>query len=237
MTRETTGLAQPPVLDIFIGYDRQEVVAYHVLAQSLLERSSRPVRLTPVNLGNLGGLFARDAVATQSTEFSFSRFLTPYLSGYDGWSLFMDCDMLARADVAELFALADDRYAVMVAQHDYVPRDEVKFLDHVQTRYAKKNWSSVMLLNNARCRALTPDYVNTASGLQLHQFHWLESEDQIGALPLEWNWLVGEYDFSPDAKIAHFTRGGPYFEAYANCDYADEWRAVESRATAAQGKL
>ena len=237
MTGETTGLAQPPVLDIFIGYDRQEVVAYHVLAQSLLERSSRPVRLTPVNLGNLADLFARDAVATQSTEFSFSRFLTPYLSGYDGWSLFMDCDMLARADVAELFALADDRYAVMVAQHDYVPRDEVKFLDHVQTRYAKKNWSSVMLLNNARCRALTPEYVNTASGLQLHQFHWLESEDLIGALPLEWNWLVGEYDFNAHAKIAHFTRGGPYFEAYADCDYADEWRAVEARATAAQGKL
>jgi len=237
MTRETTGLAQPPVLDIFIGYDRQEVVAYHVLAQSLLEQSSRPVRLTPISLGNLEGLFARDAVATQSTEFSFSRFLTPYLSGYEGWSLFMDCDMLARADVAELFALADDRYAVMVAQHDYVPRDEVKFLDHVQTRYAKKNWSSVMLLNNARCRALTPDYVNTASGLQLHQFHWLESEALIGALPLEWNWLVGEYDFNAQAKIAHFTRGGPYFEAYADCDYADEWRAVEARATAAQGKL
>jgi len=230
-------LAQPPVLDIFIGYDRQEVVAYHVLAQSLLEQSSRPVRLTPISLGNLEGLFARDAVATQSTEFSFSRFLTPYLSGYEGWSLFMDCDMLARADVAELFALADDRYAVMVAQHDYVPRDEVKFLDHVQTRYAKKNWSSVMLLNNARCRALTPDYVNTASGLQLHQFHWLESEALIGALPLEWNWLVGEYDFNAQAKIAHFTRGGPYFEAYADCDYADEWRAVEARATAAQGKL
>jgi hypothetical protein len=230
-------LAQPRVLDVYIGYDRQEVVAYHVLCQSILEQSSRPVRFTPINLGNLKGLFQRDAVATQSTEFSFSRFLTPYLSGYEGWSLFMDCDMIARADIAELFALADDRYAVMVAQHDYIPRDEVKFLDHVQTRYAKKNWSSVMLLNNARCRALTPDYVNTASGLQLHQFHWLESEALIGALPLEWNWLVGEYDHSPDARIAHFTRGGPYFPGYADCDYADEYRAVAARATTAQGKL
>jgi len=230
-------LAQSRVLDIYIGYDRQEVVAYHVLAQSLLERSSLPVRLTPINLSNLQGVFGRDPAATQSTEFSFSRFLTPWLSNYDGWSLFMDCDMLARADIADLFALADDRYAVMVAQHDYTPRDTVKFLDHAQTRYAKKNWSSVMLLNNARCRALTPQYVNEASGLQLHQFHWLEGEDQIGALPLEWNWLVGEYGFNPDARIAHFTRGGPYFEAYADSDYADEWRAVAARATAAQGKL
>lgn len=225
------------VLDVYIGYDRQEVVAYHVLVQSILERCSRPVRFTPINLQNLKGLFEREPAATQSTEFSFSRFLTPYLSDYDGWSLFMDCDMLARADIAELFALADDRYAVMVAQHDYAPRDTVKFLDHVQTRYEKKNWSSVMLLNNARCRALTPQYVNEASGLQLHQFHWLEAEDQIGALPLEWNWLVGEYGFNAEARIAHFTRGGPYFEAYADCDYADEWRAAAARATAALGKL
>lgn len=227
----------PRTLPIYIGYDRQEVIAYHALCQSILERSSLPVQFIPINLRNLGGLFDREAVATQSTEFSFSRFLTPYLSGYEGWSVFMDCDMLARADIAELFALADDRYAVMVAKHDYTPRDEIKFLDHVQTRYAKKNWSSVMLMNNARCRALTPEYVNTATGLQLHQFHWLGSEAEIGALPLEWNWLVGEYDYSPDAKIAHFTRGGPYFEAYADCDYADEYRAVEARTIAAQGKL
>ena len=194
------------------------------------------MRFTPINLTNLKGVFTREANAISSTEFSFSRFLTPYLSNYEGWSLFMDCDMLARADIAELFALRDDRYAVMVAQHDYVPRDEVKFLNHVQTKYAKKNWSSVMLLNNGRCRALTPEYVGAASGLQLHQFHWLESEELIGALPLEWNWLVGEYDFNPDAKVAHFTRGGPYFPAYANEDYSDEWRSALARTTSVVSK-
>jgi hypothetical protein len=220
----------PPVLDIYIGYDGQEVVAYHVLAQSILERSSRPVRLTPINLANLKGVFERDAVAAQSTEFSFSRFLTPYLSGYEGWSLFMDCDMLARADIAELFALRDERYAVMVCQHDYAPVDDVKFLKNPQSRYARKNWSSVMLFNNAQCRALTPDYVNTASGLDLHQFKWLPDEARIGSLPLEWNWLVGEYPHNPDARIAHFTRGGPYFPDYRDADYADEWRAASARA-------
>jgi lipopolysaccharide biosynthesis glycosyltransferase len=194
------------------------------------------VRFTPINLANLGGVFTRPANAISSTEFSFSRFLTPYLSGFEGWSLFMDCDMLARADFAEIFALADDRYAVMVAKHDYTPRDAVKFEGHVQTKYAKKNWSSVVLFNNARCRALTPDFVNTATGLELHQFKWLESDDQIGALPLEWNWLVGEYDFNPDAKVAHFTRGGPYFPAYANEDYSDEWREALGRTTSVVSK-
>jgi len=221
--------AGAPVLDVYIGYDRQEIVAYHVLCQSILEHASRPVRFTPVDLASLAPFWTREIVQQQSTEFSFSRFLTPWLSGYAGWSLFMDCDMLVRGDIAELFALADPRYAVMVCQHDYVPRDEVKFLNHAQAKYAKKNWSSVMLLNNARCVALTPEYVARASGLELHQFRWLPSEAEIGALPLEWNWLVGEYHANPDARIAHFTRGGPYFADYADSDYAEEWRAMYAR--------
>jgi lipopolysaccharide biosynthesis glycosyltransferase len=228
-------MTQP--LNIFIGFDSSEIVAYHALCQSILDRASVPVRFTPINLANLGGVFTRPANAISSTEFSFSRFLTPYLSGYEGWSLFMDCDMLGRADFAELFALADDRCAVMVAKHDYTPRDAVKFEGHVQTKYEKKNWSSVMLFNNARCRALTPEFVNTASGLELHQFKWLESDAEIGALPLEWNWLVGEYDFNPDANVAHFTRGGPYFAAYANEDYSDEWRAALARTTSVVSKV
>jgi len=229
-------MAGAEVLDVYIGFDRQEIVAYHVLCQSIVDRCSRPVRFTPINLAALKGAFDRPMLPQQSTEFSFSRFLTPWLSGYRGWSLFMDCDMLVRADLAELFALADDRYAVMVAQHAYVPRDEVKFLNHEQARYAKKNWSSVMLLNNARCEALTPAYVQQASGLELHQFKWLSDESEIGSLPLDWNWLVGEYDFNPDARIAHFTRGGPYFAGYEASDYAEEWRAAYRRTIFAESK-
>jgi hypothetical protein len=211
------------VLDVFIGYDRKEIVAYHVLTQSIIEHSSHPVRFTPLALPNLKGIFERPPVSVQSTEFSFSRFLTPYLSGYSGWSLFMDCDMLVRADIAELFALADDRYAVMVCQHDYTPRDDIKFLERVQTKYEKKNWSSVMLFNNARCRALTPDYVNRASGLELHQFKWLGDDGLIGALPSRWNHLVGYDAPRADAALVHYTLGGPYFPEYADCEYARPW--------------
>lgn len=224
-------MLQYPVLDVYIGYDSDERVAYAALCQSLLDHASRPIRFTPIALSTLGDIHRRARSPQQSTEFSFSRFLTPYLSGYSGWSLFMDCDMLARADVAELFALADERYAVMVCQHAYTPRDQVKFLNNTQTNYAKKNWSSVILFNNARCRALSPDYVETASGLDLHQFRWLDESD-IGSMPLEWNWLVGEYPANPAARIAHFTRGGPHFSDFADSDYADEWRAARDRAFA-----
>ena len=218
-----------PTARIFIGFDTKEVVAYHVLSQSIIDNASIPVQLSPIVLSNLEGLFTRERNALQSTEFSFSRFLVPYLSGYEGWSLFMDCDMLLRADIAELWALRDDRYSVMCVKHDYQPKVETKFLGQTQTKYEKKNWSSVLMFNNAKCRALTPDFVNTATGLQLHQFKWLDSDDQIGELPAAWNWLVNEYDHDPAAKNVHFTDGGPYFDEYKDDDYAEEWFAARDR--------
>lgn len=214
---------------VYIGFDSNEVVAYHVLAQSIIQHSTIPVVFSPIVLDHLGGIFERERNPLQSTEFSFSRFVVPFLSGYEGWSLFVDCDMLARADIAELWALRDDRYAVMCVKHDYQPKIETKFLGQTQTKYEKKNWSSVMLFNNAKCRALTPEYVNAATGLQLHQFKWLDSDDQIGGLPVAWNHLVNEYEYRPEAKIVHFTDGGPYFDEYRNDDYADEWFAMRDR--------
>ena len=115
-------------IQVFIGFDSKEVVAYHTLCQSILEKASEPVSFTPIVLSQLNGVFTRDRNALQSTEFSFSRFLAPYLSNYEGWSIFMDCDMLMRADIAELWALRDDKYSVMVCKHDYQPKEDVKFL-------------------------------------------------------------------------------------------------------------
>ncbi|MEY3597576.1 MAG: hypothetical protein RL543_1529 [Pseudomonadota bacterium] len=216
-------------LRIFVGYDSKEIVAYHTFCQSVIDHASQPVSFTPIALSHLERTFTRERNPLQSTEFSFSRFLTPYLSNYEGWSLFVDCDIILRDDVAKLFALADDRYAVMCCKHDYMPSAGIKFLNNVQTVYAKKNWSSVMLFNNQRCRRLDTDYVNSASGLELHQFKWLQSDQEIGGLPLEWNWLIGEYEAKDTARAVHFTVGGPYFDEFATCDFADEWRCIRDR--------
>ena len=138
----------------------------------------------------------------------------------------MDCDMLVLDDIEKLYALRDERYAVMVVKHDHVPKETRKFLDQPQTAYQKKNWSSVMLFNNAQCRALTPDYVNTASGLELHQFKWLANDELIGEIPARWNHLVGYNAPNRDVSLVHYTLGGPYFQEYRDCEYADEWRAA-----------
>jgi hypothetical protein len=208
---------------VFIGYDSRETAAYNVLAYSIARRASNPVSVTPIMLSQLGTIFNRERDLLQSSDFSFSRFLTPYLSGYEGWSLFMDCDMLMLGDISNLWELRDDRYAVMCVKHDHTPKEATKFLGEKQTKYEKKNWSSVMLFNNLRCHELSLKYVNTASGLQLHQFKWLENEDLIGALPPVWNHLVSYAAPRADAALIHYTIGGPYFEQYRDCEYSKEW--------------
>lgn len=219
------------MIRVFIGYDTKEIVAYHVLCHSIIRNSSQPVAITPVALTHVNDVFNRERHSLQSTDFAFSRFLVPYLCDYDGWAIFMDCDMLMFDDIANLWNLRDEDYAVMCVQHDHKPKESTKFLDQPQTTYEKKNWSSVMLLNCGKCQALTPDYVNEATGLELHRFRWLESEGLIGNLPPRWNHLV---DYDPglpveDLSLVHYTNGGPYFEEYANCGYSPEWRAERER--------
>jgi hypothetical protein len=213
------------VIRFFIGYDTREAIAFSVLSHSIHARASQPVSITPVMLSELGQVFRRDRNALQSTEFSFSRFLTPYLCNYEGWAIFADCDMLMLDDVAKLWALRDERYAVQVVKHVHVPKEDVKFLGAVQTKYEKKNWSSVMLMNCAKCTALTPEFVNRASGLELHQFKWLEGDHLIGEIPRRWNHLVGYDAPDPRAGLVHFTIGGPYFAEYRECEFAKEWFA------------
>jgi hypothetical protein len=213
------------MIRVFVGFDSRETVAYHVLSHSILKRASEPVSVAPVALSQLERVFSRPRDPKQSTDFSFSRFLVPYLAGFDGWAVFMDCDMLCRSDIAGLLRARDDRFAVQVVKHVYAPKDDIKFLNAEQTKYARKNWSSVMLFNCGKCRTLTPDYVANASGLDLHQFKWLADDGLVGDIDRKWNHLVGEYEKSPDAALVHFTVGGPYFHEYRNCDYSEEWFA------------
>ena len=211
------------MINVFIGYDNKERVAYNVLSHSIIQNSTKPVAITPIALNNLKDDFVRERNNLSSTEFSFSRFMIPHLMNYQGWALFMDCDMLMFEDIAELWRMRDDSKAIQVCKHDYTPKEDTKFLGQVQTKYEKKNWSSFMLMNCKKCTTLTPDYVNKASGLELHQFKWLEGDHLIGDLPLEWNWLVGEYEHKDDVNNVHYTKGGPWFEEYARCDYSQDW--------------
>ena len=190
-------------------------------------RPIRILRITQLNTDVLrkAGIYTRPKDEKKSTEFSYTRFLVPYLMGYEGHAIFMDCDMLFRGDIHDLMLCAeDDTKAVHVVKHFYIPKNDIKFKGNRQLKYDKKNWSSLMIYNCGHydCMTLTPTYVNKASGMELHQFKWCDACN-IGDLHLTWNWLVGEYPHNPYAKNVHFTIGGPWFEQYENCDYSFEW--------------
>lgn len=215
------------MIKVFIGFDPVESVAWHTLVSSIYRQCSRPLAIIPINLKNLTGIYNRPRDLKQSNEFSFSRFLVPYLCNYSGLAVFLDCDQLLRTDIAEIFSVIDNQpgKAVYVVKHTYEPRTDVKYLDTVQYKYPRKNWSSVVLWNcgHEKNRLITPDFVNTSEALSLHRFSWLD-DAEIGDLDIRWNWLVGEYDDPPNnVKNVHWTLGGPYFNEYRNVDFAEEW--------------
>jgi hypothetical protein len=160
-------------LRIFVGFDSREELAYEVCRHSLLKHATVSLEIIPLKLQNLmkQGIYTRLRDPTESTEFSFTRFLTPFLAGFEGWALFVDCDFLYTADLRDLAELIDDQYAVMCVHHDYTPKTTVKMDGVLQTSYPRKNWSSMVLYNCAhpKNKLLTPELVNSALGAFLHR--------------------------------------------------------------------
>jgi hypothetical protein len=219
---------------VYIGWDRRETEAYDVAKSSLQRNATIPVAVEPIKLDDLikRGLYTRDVDPLASTEFTYSRFLTPALAGFEGWALFCDSDFLWLGDVAGLLEYTKTPKAVYCVQHNYTPKETTKMDGAVQTAYPRKNWSSLMLFNceHPAVRALTPELVNRESGAYLHRMQWVKDED-IGALPTEWNWLEGwnEKPKTGTPKAVHYTRGGPWFEQWQKVDYADLWREEYDR--------
>jgi len=206
-------------IKIFVGYDGEiEPVAYHTFCQSVIEKASVPVSFTPLALNTLNGY--KETHTDGSNLFTYSRFLVPYLCNYEGQAIFVDGDMLCRADIAEL--TKDFEGAVKVVKHDYKTKHPIKYLGKKNEDYPRKNWSSVIVFNCEKNQALTPELIQSSNGAYLHRLSWLEDKD-IEELPIEWNWLVTEYDYNPNAKLVHFTLGTPCFKEYDECDYSDEW--------------
>ena len=203
------------IIPIFIGYDYRERAATNVLIDSLYQKSSAPLSITPLVNAQLikKKYYFRNRDPKQSSDFSFTRFLVPFLMDFNGWAIFMDCDMLCESDIKHLWDLKDDKYSVMCVKHEHNPTEKFKFLGEVQTAYPKKNWSSLMLFNCAACTHLSIEYVNTASGLDLHRFNWLDDEKKIGEIPSSWNHLILDKS-KPNSSIdiCHWTLGGPWFK-------------------------
>ena len=215
-------------LKVFVGYDSREDIAWQVARHSLLRHAHEELRIIPLRQSVLReiGIYTRPFDQGSSTEFSLTRFLTPYLAAQSGWTIFCDCDFLFTGDIHEVLKGLDNSKALYCVQHDYTPRNLVKMDGQQQASYPRKNWSSFMLFNcdHPDVKALTPDVVNSASPSFLHRFEWVRDDSSIGALDVEWNFLADEYPKPQHTpRVIHYTNGGPWFDDWQDCDYADLW--------------
>jgi hypothetical protein len=210
------------MIRLFIGFDPREAVVYHVCVNSIVRHASQPVAFTPLALGNLRDYVERHRDG--SNQFTYNRFLVPQLMDYAGWALYIDGDMIVRADIAELWQMRDERKAVLCVHHDYRTKMQKKYLGAKNEDYPRKNWSSVVLWNcgHPANRALTAAFVQDATGAQLHRFTWL-TDELIGELPRKWNWLPDEFGPDESAKLLHWTLGAPCFHEFADAPMASEW--------------
>ena len=189
-------LSEP--LRVFIGYDKRQPIAFNTLAHSIWCNASRPLSVTRLNI---------DVLPMQRkglTEFTYSRFLVPYLSNFDGFSLFIDSDFICDGDIFDLLLhpILDSEANVLVCQN------KIKF-----------EWPSLMLFNNRLCTKLTPEFVDNKDNI-LFDFAWA---DKIGELPLEWNHL-SNYD-NPEDKIKaiHYTQGIPVWAETKDSNHSNIW--------------
>lgn len=154
------------MIRIFAGYDPNEAAGYATFCHSVITRASQPVSITPI-IKNQFPEWQREGENNGATEFSFARFLVPYLCGYRGHAIFMDgADMLCLGDIAELWAMRDHSKAVQVVQHPEYDPQAVKMWGQENRAYPRKNWSSVMIMNCEyhHSHLLTPENVATKPG-------------------------------------------------------------------------
>ena len=215
-------------INIVVGFDQRESVAYHTFTQSVIEKSSLPVAFIPLAINTLKGY--EEKHEDKSNDFVYSRFLTPYLNDFKGWAIFADGDMICQADIKELWDLKDQSKALLVVKHEYETKAHQKYLGNTNENYPRKNWSSLILWNcgHPKHQILTPDFITNQTGKYLHRFSWLEDSD-IGELPPEWNWLAIEYPENRKAKLIHYTLGTPCFKTYRDTEMSDIWHETQKR--------
>lgn len=215
-------------INIVVGFDQREAIAYHTFTQSVIEKSSLPVSFIPLAINTLYEY--KETHNDRSNDFVYSRFLTPFLNDFRGWAIFADGDMVCQTDIKKLWDLRDDTKAVLVVKHNYQTKSFKKYLGNINENYPKKNWSSLILWNceHPKHKILTPEYIAKQTGKYLHRFSWLNDCD-IGEIPKEWNWLAIEYPINSEAKLIHYTLGTPCFKDFRATDMATEWLETKNR--------
>lgn len=217
-------------LKIYIGYDSEQVDAFEVCRYSILSLNDS-LTVIPIKLSECiaKGIFNRSSDQNASTEFTYTRFLVPYLNNYRGFALFVDSDFLFLKDPSKILEEVDHSKAVWCIKHPpYIPKTNNKMNNKKQTCYPRKNWSSLILWNLGRSEGhITVDEVSYKSPEYLHRFGWV-SEESLGDISYKWGVLSG-YEQCSKPNAIHYTDGGPWYDNYKNCEYSNLWNEAYLR--------
>ena len=210
------------IIDLAVGFDQREAVAYHTFVQSVIENASIPVRFMPLDIKSLKTY--NETHTDGSNDFIYSRFLVPHLMNFKGWAIYADGDMICVEDIKKLWDLKDEKYAVQVVQHNYKTKVTKKYWGNKNENYPRKNWSSVVIWNcgHDKHKILSPNFIQNQTGSFLHRFHWL-NDDEIGSIDNKWNWLAMEYEEKKEVNLIHYTIGTPCFREYSNKSFSSYW--------------
>ena len=224
---------------LFIGHDSKQSAISDTCRLSIQDHSD--IRIDTIHLSSLesGGLFWRQQ-AEGSTDFAFTRFLTPYLKGFYGYAIFCDSDFIWNCDPLDLLDLIDPMKAVSVVQHN-IQKDQIKPFKmdgQKQSWYPRKNWSSLMVFNcdHPFTKRLTPHTVSESPAGYLHEFQWCDNKS-IGSIPHTYNYLVGYYNDISDPKAVHYTDGGPWHAGYENVEFADRFNFYKQKVVDKYGRF
>lgn len=209
------------MIDFWVGYTPGREIANRKCRQSLAQF----------------GVVTHDVphywVHKTNNPFSRTRYLVPLIDYNEDrkWVAFVDDDFLFFKNPLSLYDTLDDSKTVYVAKHpEYVSVTTMKMAGKEKREgwrninYPRKNWSSLMIFNKEKF-PLTIKEIFYSPMSYLHQLEWAGSEENIGSIPLEWNWLVGE-THCPDRRninAAHFTLGGPWYEKWPESIYDKPW--------------
>jgi lipopolysaccharide biosynthesis glycosyltransferase len=214
-------------MKIYIGHDSNFPKATKVCIRSIQDHSKpweHEIKYLDKKSLTKVGVYGRENVPGESTEFSFTRFYVPMLCHYKETALFCDNDFLFKCNPTELEKYLKNK-PVAVVKHKLDNIHGSK-MDGVENKsYPKKCWSSLMLFDNSKLKHLTKEYLDDASPADLHQFAWVDEKD-ISEIPRSYNHLVGYYKKHNRIKAIHYTQGGPWFEEYKNGEFSEEWWEV-----------
>lgn len=223
------------MINLYIGYDSTnygQKLAYKVCKRSV-KRFNNNVNIIKLDKKELQkkNIYLRKNDTDGSTEFTYTRFLVPFLNNYTGFAIFCDSDFIWRCDIDTLKQYFDKDKAIICVKHNYKEcKNSIKMDGLVQEWYPRKNWSSLIIYNcdHPDIKKLNINSVANESPKWLHRFECTD-DNNIKELPKTYNYLLGYYNDIEEPSAVHLTDGGPWHNSWYNniiptsSKYYNEW--------------